>query len=327
MVATAQRGVDFHSRTHRTLLATLVSSRPMETYARLLLKELHNILALGERLIEVSRIRYTPRKANRHSLDFGAAISAAFPECTWEPLDDEGRRRQREALECWNRWSERARLMFSGDTETSQNELNEAAATVMEWIDRSGRSFDFSVPQELAQAPGVFRKHVQGLEKLLMPFQADGPLVVVPDTNVLLRNQDLPSWTDVLQSSSFTVLLVPGVLAELDEQKMNHRVPEVREKAMKFTNRIRGWRNQGSLSAGIRVQGEVYVRVTAREPNFKNTLSWLDPTVVDDRILASVLEWQRANPMTAVLLLSADTIMLAKADEAGVPTGDVPDRQ
>jgi hypothetical protein len=299
----------------------------METYAHLLLKELHNILTLGDRLLEVSRIRYEPREAGRDSLDFSAAISASFPSSTWAPLDDEGRRRQREALECWNRWVERARLMFSGDTEDSQRKLKEASAKVAQWLDRSGSDSDFSVPKDLEQAPAVFREHVQRLADLLTPFQQDGPLVVVPDTNVLLRNQDLPSWTDVLQSEAFTVLLVPGVLAELDEQKLNYRVQEVREKALKFSSRLRGWRNQGSLSAGIRVQGAVYVRVTAREPNFKTTLSWLDPGVTDDRILASVLEWQRANPMTAVRLLSSDSIMLAKADEAGVPTGDVPDRE
>ena len=77
----------------------------------------------------------------------------------------------------------------------------------------------------------------------------------------------------------------------------------------------------------MRVQRKVYVRVSAREPNFQRTLSWLDPQVLDDRIIASVLEWQRSNPTNAVQLLSGDSIMLAKADEAGVPTGDVPDRQ
>lgn len=71
----------------------------------------------------------------------------------------------------------------------------------------------------------------------------------------------------------------------------------------------------------------MHVRVVAREPNFEATLSWLDPSITDDRIIASILEFQRNNPTMAVRLLSGDSIMLAKADEAGLATGDVPEKQ
>lgn len=135
-----------------------------------------------------------------------------------------------------------------------------------------------------------------------------------------------PTWADAVGTEEFTVLLVPGVLAELDEQKTNHRNEPVREKARGFSNRIKGWRNRGSLARGVRVQGKVFVRVVAREPDFDNTLSWLDPGVTDDRIVASVLEFQRNNPTTDVRLLSGDSIMLAKADEAELVTGDLPDK-
>lgn len=74
------------------------------------------------------------------------------------------------------------------------------------------------------------------------------------------------------------------------------------------------------------MQGNIFVRVAAREPNFQQTLAWLDPQTAGDRIIASVLEWQRTHPTDDVKLLSRDAVMLAKADEAGVPTGDVPDR-
>jgi hypothetical protein len=297
---------------------------PTATYARLLLKELDEVVGLIDRLLDVSGIRYDPGKVERLSQEIGVAIVAMVPDSTWEPLADEGRRRQRQAIDRWNRWIEKVRLMFAVDVEDSRRTVEAAAATASQWIDRSG--VDHSIPRTIESARAVFPKRVQPLRQLLAPFQSEGPLVVVPDTNVLLRNQELASWSDTLDSNAFTVLLVPGVLAELDEHKVNHRVESVREKALKFAQRIKGWRNQGSLSTGVRVQGDVFVRVTAREPNFGQTLSWLDSSVTDDRIIASVLEWQRANPMTAVQLLSSDSIMLAKADEAGVPTGDIPDR-
>lgn len=318
-------------------LDALVSGRPqcgqdrmlrwlqMLTYAQLLRRDLEEIVSLSDRLLEVSAIKYDPDKVGRLSREMGVAILAIVPDATWKPLDDEGRRRQRTVLDYWARWIEKVRLLFTGDAGGPKRELDEAAECVAKWLDRTEQ--DFSVPNTLPEASAVFRKHVKPLFDLLAPFQMDGPLVVVPDTNVILRNQDFPSWVGTVGTAAFTVLLVPGVLGELDEQKTNHRVPEVREKARSFSNRVKGWRNQGSLSVGVRVEGNIFVRVAAREPNLEQTLSWLDPRVVDDRIIASVLEWQRTNPTSAVQLLSGDSVMLAKADEAGVPTGDVPDRQ
>jgi hypothetical protein len=297
----------------------------MLTYAQILNRDLEEIVLLSNRLLEVSAIAYDPHKAERLSRSSGMTIISVFPDSNWEPLDDEGRRRQRDVLARWNRWMEKFRLLFAEDAEKPRKDLEEAAEKVTKWLDRSG--LDFSIPKSLLDAQLVFRRHVQPLFDLLTPFLSDGSLVVVPDTNVILSNQELPSWAEALGTDEFVVLLVPGVLNELDEHKTNHRVPEVREKARTFSNRIKGWRNQGSLSDGVRVQGKVYVRVAAREPDFQRTLSWLDPQVIDDRIIASIMEWQRSYPTSAVQMLSGDSIMLAKADEAGVPTGDVPDRQ
>jgi hypothetical protein len=296
----------------------------MVTHTQILHRDLEEIIELTDKLIEISDIHYDPYKVERLSRETGFAILSIVPDSSWDTLNDEGRRRQRKVLDRWNRWLEKTRLLFTEDAGKCRQDLEEAAKNITKWLDRSEP--DFSIPKSLTDAPLMFRKHIRPLFDLLAPFMSDGPLVVVPDTNVILRNQELSSWAEVLDTNEFVVLLVPGVLSELDEHKVNHRVPEVRDKARTFSNRIKGWRNQGSLSDGVRVQGKVYVRVSAREPNFQRTLSWLDPQVTDDRIIASVLEWQRSNPTNAVQLLSGDSIMLAKADEAGVPTGDVPDR-
>jgi predicted ribonuclease YlaK len=117
----------------------------------------------------------------------------------------------------------------------------------------------------------------------------------------------------------------PGVLKELDEHKVTHRNEAVREEARKFTQRLKGWRNQGKLADGVKVKGEIYVRVEGREPQFGKTLSYLDKDVVVDRIIASLLEIQRRNPTRLVVLLTGDTNMLAKADTTSIPTADVPD--
>jgi hypothetical protein len=49
--------------------------------------------------------------------------------------------------------------------------------------------------------------------------------------------------------------LDPPVLAELDALKVGHSSPEVREKARKFSGRIKEWRRRGELHRGVKVQG------------------------------------------------------------------------
>jgi predicted ribonuclease YlaK len=181
------------------------------------------------------------------------------------------------------------------------------------------------VPRTITEAKAVTRKHVEPLFSILRPLRQPGRVVAVPDTNVLIRSPDLARWSTVIGSTSFMVLLVPAVLAELDALKMNHRIEAVREKARSFSNRIRGWRHQGNLGEGVRVEGDVWLKVVAREPDFKATLSWLDSDVADDRIIASILAYQWSRPSDAVVLLSGDSVMLAKADEAEVPTADTPE--
>jgi predicted ribonuclease YlaK len=132
-------------------------------------------------------------------------------------------------------------------------------------------------------------------------------------------------YAAVLGVARYTVHLVPGVLGELDELKMKHQNPAVREKALKFTKRVKGWLKQGRLADRVRVEAEVWVSVAAAEPDFAKTLSWLTPEIVDDRIIASVLEAQRRYPSDRMVLLSGDAIMLAKAAQANIPTEDTPD--
>lgn len=253
----------------------------MVTYTQILHRYLEKIVELTDKLIETSDINYHPYEVERLSREIGVAIMTIVPDSSWSALNDEGRRCQRKVLDQWNRWLEKVRLLFSEDAGRSRQDLEEAAGKVTKWLDRSEP--DFSIPKSLADAPSVFRKHVQPLFDLLEPFMADGSLVVVPDTNVILRNQELPSWAEVVGRDEFVVLLVPGVLSELDEHKINHRVPEVREKARTFSNRIKGWRNQGSLSDGVRVQGKVYIDLQGSEE---------DPTAVHTRVNTQLVSSQ-----------------------------------
>ncbi len=54
-----------------------------------------------------------------------------------------------------------------------------------------------------------------------------------------------------------------------------------------------------------------------------DSLSWLDPAIADDRIIASVLEVQAANPSDQVVLVTGDINLLNKAEAACIDHGEV----
>lgn len=291
----------------------------MDTLAERLKEQLDAIVVAVDELIEASAIDFDPYRGER--VPFVFTVS---PSGMWEPTDDTQRQLQRRVIELWEPWWEQVELTFSGDPPESRNALHEASTAVDLWINRSGN--DFSIPATIQEAKGVFQNHVVPFYKTLRSLGTNtGEVVAVPDSNVLIRNADITSYGFVLGADAYTVLLVPGVLGEMDDHKVNHRNPAVREKARKFSKRMKGWRTQGRLADGVKVQGDIYVQVEGKEPNFEKTLSWLDPTVVDDRIVASILEVQRRFPTARVVLLTGDSLMLAKADAASIPTADTPD--
>jgi predicted ribonuclease YlaK len=118
--------------------------------------------------------------------------------------------------------------------------------------------------------------------------------------------------------------LLPTVLGELDKLKIEHRNPEVREKARKVIDRIKGWRKQGALVDGITVDKSIKVKAASREPDLKHTLSWLDASNNDDRIIASVFALQAESPSAHVILVSGDINLLNKADVAMIETAEIP---
>ena len=112
----------------------------------------------------------------------------------------------------------------------------------------------------------------------------------------------------------------------MDHLKIEHRNPDVRDKAKAAISRIKGWRLQGSLGSGVTVDKSIIVRAWHAEPDMKSTLPWLDASVPDDRIIASVLGIQAAQPADRLVLVTADINLMNKADAALVEAVEPPGR-
>lgn len=255
---------------------------PIPTAAQRLTQELTAFTEQVDELLDASTIDYRPLRSDSNIIfvrhDYG-----------WGSLDDPGRQLQRSLLEAWPALLEQLRLLLATDPSATKERLDKLDQFITNWLDRPGN--DFTIPPTIPEAKQRFHKEFAVCFELLDSLgQYTGATIVVPDTNVLIRSPDVGRYQQVLGTRDYTVLLVAPVLAELDALKTSRASSTVRDKARGFSNRIKEWRRRGPLHLGVTVEGKILVRAEGREPNVQATLSWLDPRVVDDRIIACTLE-------------------------------------
>ncbi|BDA80214.1 hypothetical protein LPTSP3_g31440 [Leptospira kobayashii] len=168
------------------------------------------------------------------------------------------------------------------------------------------------------------KKHIEKIYNIIKLYDNIEATILIPDTNSLIIQQNLETYK-TLAGEKITILLIPTVFSELDKLKIIHRDEEFRKKVNKIINQIKGYRTQGNLGDGVTVSKTITVKIVAKEPNFKNTLSWLDKENNDDRIIASVLEYQIENPSNNIYLITADINLQNKAELAKIPFFEPPE--
>jgi hypothetical protein len=202
-------------------------------------------------------------------------------------------------------------------------QLEQADKSFRHWLELDG---SWSVGPNQVENANQAKEAAKPLEQILNVLDAVGKdeMILVPDTNSLLSTADPTKYRQVAGQNSFVFMLLPTVLGELDRLKIEHRNEDVREKARKIITRIKGWRTQGSLAAGVTVDKSITVKTSHSEPDMRNTVSWLDATNDDDRIIASVLALQGENSSALVILVSGDINIQNKADAALIETIEGP---
>jgi hypothetical protein len=155
----------------------------------------------------------------------------------------------------------------------------------------------------------------RGVVRQLPAAHGVGERLLVADTSALLDRPNLQEWR--IDGTSWTVVLVPQVLSELDERK---RDPRTREAAQKVINQLDDFDRRGDLFAGVPLAGSLRVREVPTSPDMNSTLSWLRSDVPDDAIIAGALElvWQDLTSRVAVT--ASDRNVRNKARLAGLGT-------
>jgi hypothetical protein len=241
----------------------------------------------------------------------------------WQPLSDEAARLRSKLREDYARFHDLLVCLIRSQPRPALDTLRQTSAIATELIDQSGATWTTSV----TMAADEFEKAINEQVRLLAALYdgAEGEHVYVPDTNALVHNPQLEDWR-FAGSPRFVLLLAPTVLSELDQLKITGRVESVRDKAQRLVRQMMEYRRRGNLNEGVVLRKDSHrLRTLAVEPDFKDTLPWLDPSNNDDRILAGFVEVMRQHPRCPVFLVTGDINLTNKADYAKVPCVSPPD--
>jgi hypothetical protein len=268
-------------------------------------------------------VRLTTSVPVRRTDRTGGGVVFICPEYHWGELSGEQRALQLEIKRSYEPVLELLRLLLTRAPNDLIKQLEEADQHFRVWLELQS---NWSLSPDNSGNAAKVRAAGGALEKILsvLAVTGDGAMVVVPDTHSLLGHPDPVAYRFVVAAQAFLFTLLPTVLGELDRLKTEHRNPDVREKAKAAITRIKGWRLQGSLSAGVTVDKTITVKACHSEPDMTRTLTWLDGDVQDDRILASVIALQAERPSSRVVLVTGDINLQNKADAALVETAEAP---
>ena len=232
---------------------------------------------------------------------------------------------QLKLLRSYSSWFEQFQMLFHESPEEIQRQIGETDNNIRGWLEKKD---DWNVPPPtINEAKQIFRKELQVFYVLLQIFQHTdkAEIILVPDTNALIICPDIASYAAAIGQADYTVVILPTVLSELDKLKIVHRNDDFRKKVQSIITRLKGLRRQGNMHEGVKVNKVITVKMIAHEPDFKKTLSWLDPTNKDDCIIAATLEVQREEPSSIVVLVTNDINHQNKAEMANLPFIEPPD--
>lgn len=251
----------------------------------------------------------------------GRVVVIIAPEFWYGDLSPEQKNRQIELVKQYSHFFELIQLLFSGSPPDVQKDIRDADSDVRKWLQLDS---NWSITLDKGQNEASLREAFGEFEKLIAVLAAvpTNELLVVPDTNAILDHLAPIDYGQLVDTNVFSIILLPTVLAELDSLKTNHRNESVREKAKAAITSIKGWRLQGSLLSGVKVQKTITIRTIPTEPKATHFPSWLDHENSDDRIIASMLELSAENPTAALLLVTGDINLQNKAEFSSLEYAD-----
>ena len=254
--------------------------------------------------------------------DPASSIIVIGPPYGWDKANARQEQLQFEIKESYLTWFEQFSLLFRNAPKVVQKRIEETNKFVVQWIERE---INWDIKPTIEENKQKFREKVQVFYQRIPDVPDNCEVILVLDTNALIVSPEPSSYSQVAGKDKYQFVIVATVLGELENLKVRVHDITFRNKVKSVIKRIKGWRKQGNLLQGVTVNKTVTVKAEAPEPDFKETLHWLDSSNKDDRIIASVLEIQRAQPSAKVVLVTSDINLQNKAEMASLPYSEPPE--
>jgi hypothetical protein len=254
--------------------------------------------------------------------DLTGAQTGSGSFCKWGKLEEIGLEEQARLLQKCDVFFSVLEALLSGQTASFRKEVGTARAEFREPITQEQQCRYQSAESAVRAANKAMQTALSSLSQLY--DGKSGEVCYVPDANALLYNPQLDAW-QFDGVPTFTVVLIPTVLPELDDLRMRGD-DKVRPKAEKLVRQIEEYARRGDLREGVTLaEDRSVVRSLAIEPNMTHTPSWLDARSKDDRLIASFIEVMRHHSGCEVILVSRDINIRNKASFASLPVIAPPD--
>jgi hypothetical protein len=282
-----------------------------------------------ERVVDESLALTRGIGVHRFDRDAGMLVFPMAADFYFDTLSPPQQAAKMKAKRGYETFSDVVRVLLRAAPETLLSQWKEADEGFRErWIELGT---NHALTPDRTRNEAALRKDAAALEQALSVLHGVGEIgvLLVPDTNSLVDQPDPTLYRTIASRNDFRFVLLPPVLDQLDDLKITHKNPDVREGAKRAVTRIKGWRDQarragGTLNDGTVVDGSITVQSLHIEPDMKGSLSWLDASVADDRIIAAVLAVAAEHPAARVVLVTGDVNLQNKADAAMLETADTP---
>lgn len=237
----------------------------------------------------------------------------------WAPSGPELEMQRMDLLRRLRDWKPRFLLLFPHPTPETAEKLKDGLELLERWLVRERTWEDYSIPQHIPQAVNLLRASVRQLRGLTELLPTDPwPVRLVVDTNALIDDPDLAVYTGQI-GPRYMAHLLPVVLRELDDHKRAGRTDVLRDAAKKADRRLKGLRNNGDVTLGVRVAGDAHAVFEYIEPKSDALPDWLDLDVPDDRFIASTLLLQSRHPGSAWYVATSDINLQTKLHAVALP--------
>ncbi len=272
-------------------------------------------IKMKEFLLEHSKLKYSNPSGG------GIVVLNAYGNHCWEKLPLDGQRLQSQIVQEYKKYTGILRVLTVSQTKDRVESFEDNDKIIRRNIEQIGSTW-CKTTQE------AFEKTLEALDALqglLGTFHSsEQEFLFVPDTNALLGNPEIELWA-FDKVKKFTIILTPTIPSELDALKVNHKNESVRQTSERLIRQIKEYRRRGSLIDGVTVvKNKIHLQSIAIEPNFSESLPWLEPENNDDRFIATVFEIIKNNLRSTVILVTRDINMQNKAEFSCLPYNEPP---